>query len=182
MSDEKDQLLKDGFSDYVTKPIDEAMLRHSLYEYCDFQLFNDSGKNTELQNTANVKVSAKNEPNHNAIFNWSLALQRAANNKSLAREMFAGLINSLPETKLALEDAITSQDIELAKQLIHKLNGACCYTGVPNLAEITQQIETELKKGVSLDDLAPEWMEFFEHADAVLRHAEKLFPIIDQTD
>jgi two-component system sensor histidine kinase BarA len=182
LSDEKDQLLKDGFSDYVTKPIDEAMLRHSLYEYCDFQLFNDSGKNTELQNTANVKVSAKNEPNHNAIFNWSLALQRAANNKSLAREMFAGLINSLPETKLALEDAITSQDIELAKQLIHKLNGACCYTGVPNLAEITQQIETELKKGVSLDDLAPEWMEFFEHADAVLRHAEKLFPIIDQTD
>ena len=36
--EEKDKLLGKGFNAFITKPIDEAMLHHSIYEYCDSSL------------------------------------------------------------------------------------------------------------------------------------------------
>jgi len=168
LSEEKDKLLEEGFSDFVTKPIDEAMLRHSLYEYCDVSLFNQTN---ELSNIHQSMVSVLSKPK---IFDRNLALQRTAHNPVLAKEMFSGLLKSLPKTKVAIEEAITSQNADLAKQLIHKLNGACCYTGVINLAEIGQLIETELKRGTSLDELTPEWLEFFEHTETLLSEADDI--------
>jgi len=56
----------------------------------------------------------------------------------------------------------------MIKRLIHKLNGACCYTGTPNLAKITSQLETQLKMGLNLEELEPEFLEFFEHIEQVL--------------
>ena len=38
----------------------------------------------------------------------------------------------------------------------------------PNLAKITTQIETQLKMGLSIEELEPEFFEFFEHIDQVL--------------
>jgi two-component system sensor histidine kinase BarA len=183
LTEEKEKLLTAGFDGCVTKPIDEALLRHSLYEYCGLSQVNFEPQNTGI-NAIHPRES-KSIPERQTItyysqkiseqvFDYHLALTRAAQNNELAREMFSGLIASLPETKLSLENAINSQDIMLAKTLIHKLNGACCYTGVPNLANITNTLETELKKGLSIDELQPEWFEFFEHVETLLKHAEQI--------
>jgi len=82
--------------------------------------------------------------------------------------MFLGLVDSLPETQLSIREAIDMQDIDQIKRLVHKLNGACCYTGTPNLAKITTQLETQLKMGLSTEELEPEFLEFFEHIEQVL--------------
>jgi two-component system sensor histidine kinase BarA len=60
------------------------------------------------------------------------------------------------------------------KRLIHKLNGACCYTGVPRLTAVCQEIETQLKKEVPLDNLEPEFLELFEQIELVLAQAPKV--------
>ena len=105
------------------------------------------------------------------VIDWPLALKRAGNKEELAKEMLKGLVQSLPETKLHISEALTSQDVDKLKILVHKLNGACCYSGVPNLGRVTHQIETELKNDMTIDDLEPEFFEFFEHLDNVIAQA-----------
>ena len=170
--EEKDKLLEKGFNSFITKPIDEAMLHHSIYEYCDSTLL--ANRPTVVTSSSGTISSLRP-----TIIDWSLALQRAGQKSALAKDMFIGLVNSLPESKINISEALISQDIEQLKVLIHKLNGACCYSGVPSLGKVTHELETELKRGIALDDLEPEFFEFFEQIDLVLADAE---PFIQQLE
>ncbi len=146
----------------MTKPLDETMLRHIIYEYCDFKHL------TSPSSTLTTNSNAKDKKDVSKVIDWTLALKRSVNKADLAKEMFLGLVDSLPETQQSIQEAITAGDIALIKHLVHKLNGACCYTGAPNLAKITTQLETQLKMGLSIDELEPEFLEFFEHIEQVL--------------
>jgi len=162
LSGEKEKMHQQGFNAYMTKPIDETMLRHIIYEYCDFNhLVNPTSSSL-------TNISANNKENVTKVIDWPLALKRSANKADLAKEMFLGLVESLPETRQSIQEAITTQDVAQIKRLVHKLNGACCYTGAPNLAKITTQLETQLKMGLSIEELEPEFLEFFEHIEQVL--------------
>ena len=162
LSGEREKMHQQGFNAYMTKPIDETMLRHIIYEYCDFSyLVNSADPLTSSRILAEVEKTSK-------VIDWPLALKRSANKADLAKEMFFGLVDSLPETQQSIHQAIEAQDIAMLKRLVHKLNGACCYTGAPSLATITAHIETQLKMGVSLKELEPEFLEFFEHIEQVL--------------
>ena len=183
LSDEKEKLLQEGFSDYMAKPIDETMLRHIIYEYGTLDLAITESSNEKvhkiippvlIQTLIDINAPSIIGEMENKAVDWSLALQQTGNKAELAKEMLDGLINSLPDTQVYISDAIASQDIEKLKTLIHKLNGACCYTGVPHLRKITHQIETELKTGMSIDDLEPEFLEFFEHLENVMNEAPEL--------
>ncbi len=172
LGEEKDKLLDSGFNSFITKPIDEAMLHHSIYEYCDSTLL---ANRPELV-VPPVQPIISSRPQ---IIDWTLALQRAGQKSTLAKDMFIGLVNSLPESKTNISEALISQDIEQLKVLIHKLNGACCYSGVPNLGKVTHELETELKRGIAIDDLEPEFFEFFEQIDLVLEDAETFIKKLD---
>jgi two-component system sensor histidine kinase BarA len=162
LSGEKEKMQQQGFNAYMTKPIDESMLRHIIYEYCDFSHL-VSSESTEF-----IKGKVNELEQVNGVIDWPLALKRSANKADLAKEMFLGLVDSLPKTQQSIQEAITAQDIDEIKRLVHKLNGACCYTGAPNLAKITMQLETQLKIGLSIEELEPEFFEFFEHIEQVL--------------
>jgi len=162
LSGEKEKMHQQGFNAYMTKPIDETMLRHIIYEYCDFNHLANPSDAPLINNTIDEKITGSQ------VIDWSLALKRSANKPELAKEMFLGLIDSLPETQQNIREAISVKDIIQIKRLVHKLNGACCYTGVPNLAQITTQLETQLKMGLSIEELEPEFLEFFEHIEQVL--------------
>jgi len=181
LSGEKDKLLNQGFNSYMTKPIDEAMLRHIIYEYCDLDLLGNQPSTSTPIEPAQVdeQVNHHEENSQRNVIDWSLALQRAGKKEELAKDMLSGLVKSLPETKQSISEALTAQDIEQLKNLIHKLNGACCYSGVPDLGKMTHQIETELKQGVEIDDLEPEFFEFFEHIEKVINYAPMIFEEIE---
>jgi two-component system sensor histidine kinase BarA len=168
LGEEKDRLLEKGFNSFMTKPIDEAMLHHTIYEYCDSNLLANGNCHAVL-----APVTENINRLRSAVIDWPLALQRAGQKESLAKDMFIGLVNSLPESKTNISEAIIAQDVEQLKILIHKLNGACCYSGVPNLGKVTHELETELKRGIALDDLEPEFFEFFEQIDLVLADADE---------
>ena len=175
---EKEKLLQEGFNGYIAKPIDENMLRHNIYECCDLNLFtpgmtryDDSQTVEDTDIGINDSVASKLQSTN--LIDWPLALQRTGNRVDLAKSMLDGLIKSLPSTKQEIFDALTCQDVEQIKTLIHKLNGACCYTGVPSLAKISQHIEIQLKLNYSLDDLEPDFFEFFDHLDHILAQGPK---------
>ncbi|ALO35711.1 histidine kinase [Colwellia sp. MT41] len=162
LSGEREKMQQQGFNAYMTKPIDEAMLRHIIYEYCDF--------NHLVSSAAPLITSSRlaEVENFSKVIDWPLALKRSANKADLAKEMFLGLIESLPQIQQDIHQAIAAQDIALLKRLVHKLNGACCYTGAPSLAKITAHLETQLKMGIGLEELEPEFLEFFDHIEQVL--------------
>jgi two-component system sensor histidine kinase BarA len=172
--EEKDKLLDKGFNSLMTKPIDEAMLHHCIYEYCDSTLLISS----PVLKPSSAAVMSSLRPK---IIDWSLALQRAGQKPALAKDMFIGLVNSLPESKTAISEALLSQDIKQLEILIHKLNGACCYSGVPSLGKVTHELETELKCGITLENLVPEFFEFFEQIDLVLEDADDFIKQLDAT-
>jgi two-component system sensor histidine kinase BarA len=170
LNEERDKLLKVGFNSYMTKPIDEVMLRHNIYQYCGDSLSGHYQQDSPfiIANDQNNKLSI--EPVvQNKVIDWPLALERAGNKVELAKEMLQGLVGSLPETQQSIRDAITCFDTELLKTLIHKLNGACCYSGVPSLRGITHEIETQLKSGQSIELLEPELFELFEQIENVTK-------------
>ena len=173
LSGEREKMQQQGFNAYMTKPIDETMLRHIVYEYCDFNhLVSPVIELSESDSSKELKPVQK-------VIDWPLAVKRSANQIELAKEMFIGLIESLPETKQSIEEAVSANDHAEIKRLVHKLNGACCYTGAPNLAKITNQLETQLKMGLSIEELEPELLEFFEHMEQVLIAAPEALKEID---
>jgi two-component system sensor histidine kinase BarA len=170
LSGEKEKMQQHGFDAYMTKPIDETMLNHIIYEYCDINYFLDSAKKNLLPPREILPLAQETE-NSIKIIDWSLALKRTGGKENLAKEMLTGLIDYLPESKINISTALEKQDSNQLKTLIHKLNGTCCYTGVPHLTNICQEIETQLKKEVSLDTLEPEFLEFFEQIELILKKA-----------
>lgn len=175
LNGEKEKMQQQGFDAYMTKPIDETMLRHIIYEYCDFAnvaCFNDDYV------PDNLVVNKKNDLS--TIIDWSLALERTGGKVPLAQEMLNGLVDHLMNNQQNISKALLDEDTIQLKRLIHKLNGSCCYTGVPNLNHICQHLETQLKEEVSLDNLEPEFLELFEHIEQVLATAPKMLAEIDE--
>jgi two-component system sensor histidine kinase BarA len=170
LNEERDKLLKVGFNSYMTKPIDEVMLRHNIYQYCGDSLSGHYRQDSPflIANKQNNKLAT--EPvGQNKVIDWPLALERAGNKVELAKEMLQGLVGSLPETRQSISEAVTCLDTDQLKALIHKLNGACCYSGVPSLRGITHEIETQLKSGLSIELLEPEFFELFEQIENVTK-------------
>jgi len=170
LSGEKEKMQKQGFNAYMTKPIDETMLNHIIYEYCDVNYFINSAKQNSPMQLEPLSIAPQAD-NIAKIIDWPLALKRTGGKEALAKEMLSGLIDGLPENQKSISSALIKQDTSQLKSLIHKLNGACCYTGVPNLTTVCQEIETQLKKEVPLDNLEPEFLEFFEQVELVLAQA-----------
>jgi len=169
LNGEKEKMQQQGFNAYMTKPIDETMLSHIIYEYCDFDNF------VCLDNdTFPAHHTVKEEPNPSITIDWSLALERTGGKAALAKEMLTGLVDSLASNQHSIRQALIDEDTNQLKRLIHKLNGSCCYTGVPNLSNICQQLETQLKRNVALGNLEPEFFELFEHIEQVLAAAPKV--------
>ena len=183
LNGEKEKMHQQGFNAYMTKPIDETMLSHIIYEYCDFQEFVQFADKDiiALPDKATPKQSEISEFAINStIIDWPLALERTAGKESLAIEMLSGLIDNLSESHQNINQALVSGEVDTLKRLIHKLNGACCYTGVPNLHNVCQQLESQLKKEISLGDLEPEFFELFEHIEQVLVEAPKVLTELDE--
>ena len=76
---------------------------------------------------------------------WQLALKRANQNHLAAKELLQEFIDSMPGVISTLQSLWEQEDYEQMKAEIHKLHGGCCYTGVPRLQNLTDELETALK-------------------------------------
>lgn len=157
---ERARLLSLGFNEFLSKPLDEKMLHYTLQEFCP--LIGQSAAATD-------NSAGDVEPGNggNGLIDWKIALQRAAGKPALAKDMLNMLLTGLPETQQQLSDAIHADNAEQLLQLIHKLHGACCYTGVPGLKNLAETLETQLKTGATLQQLEPELFELDDMLSAL---------------
>ncbi|MDP2634875.1 MULTISPECIES: two-component sensor histidine kinase BarA [unclassified Pseudoalteromonas] len=163
LAGEKEQLIKDGFKGYLTKPIDEDMLKQSISEY--------SPKSPIMRDKNRQEHIVSEPPFTSNSLDWTLALQRAGGKHELALEMLNMLLLSVPETLRLLDEAIHNQDCEHVLSIIHKFHGACCYTGVPKLKKLAEGLETALKGDCDLSYIKPELFELNDELENLMTDA-----------
>ncbi|WP_205312521.1 two-component sensor histidine kinase BarA [Rheinheimera maricola] len=154
---ERARLLTLGFNEFLTKPLDEKMLQCSLQEFCP---------------ASRILPELPNWP-ASKLVNWPTALERAGGKCSLMKEMLQMLLASVPATREALQHALKNHDSAQLLQQVHKLHGACCYTGVPRLKDLAELIETNLKQGKNLTELEPEFLELDDVLQALYQESQQ---------
>jgi two-component system sensor histidine kinase BarA len=124
--EEQERLLASGMDDYIPKPIEAEKLIDLIKSWC-----------VHIE-PAELEV---------ASIDWSLALKRANQNEEAAKELLKSFIQLLPETLETLTKQWEAQDYNALKLEVHKLHGACCYTGLPKMQHLANETETALKLG-----------------------------------
>lgn len=162
LDEERQKLLSEGFHSFLTKPLDETMLRHIIYEHCALEHLR-ADKTQPLSAPKGAFTGLDDN-----IFDWQLALKRAGNKQDLAKDMLQMLLASIEESQPKLTAALEKGDVDTVKHHIHRLNGACCYTGAANLGKAVDLLETLLKKDHQVDSLEPEFLELFDEIEKLV--------------
>jgi two-component system sensor histidine kinase BarA len=162
---ERERLMSLGFSEFLSKPLDEQMLHFALKECCP-------NVQPLPQRLPEPPVQALNLPQSRQI-DWELALHCAAGKIDLAKEMLQIFLQSLPATLTELEVLVRTNQLEPLIQLVHKLHGATCYVGVSQLKQLTELIETELKQGKSIVQLEPELFELHDRLQSLVNESRQ---------
>jgi len=164
LSGEREQLLKLGMDDYLSKPIDESMLKNVLSRHQTHQAQLDS----PLQSGESLAPIS--------TLDWQLALSQSANKVALAQDLLQMLVEFLPQVAERVEAVTRGEPDDDILALIHKLHGSCSYSGVPRLKQLCFYIEQQLRQGVSVETLEPEWFELLDEIDNVKRAALAYLP------
>ncbi|MDP5188932.1 two-component sensor histidine kinase BarA [Rheinheimera baltica] len=154
---ERARLLTLGFNEFLSKPLDENMLHCTLREFCP---------------VGRTQPPAPNWP-VSKLIDWPLALERASGKCSLVKEMLQMLVSSIPASRAAMQHAQATHNTAELLQQVHKLHGACCYTGVPRLKQLAELLETQLKKDEKLAQLEPELLELDDIMQALWQESQQ---------
>lgn len=138
--EEQERLLASGMEDYLPKPIEISALLDIIRRWCH-----------------NHAMPAIPE----STLDWDLAIKRTNHNDETARELLRDFIKLLPESVEVLTQAWHERDFDTLKVEVHRLHGACCYTGVPRLQTLADELESALKQEQTMliAELMPMFME-----------------------
>ncbi len=121
LDEEKNRLLKLGFDAFISKPIDEDKLKALLDE--DIA----STPPTQQESIATVTETS---------VDYDLTRKLSANNIQLMTATFAMLQLELGDYVHEITAAIDAAEYSQIDTIIHKLQGVCCYAGLPRLKKL----------------------------------------------
>lgn len=124
--EEQERLLASGMDDYLPKPIDVEQLLDLIKRWCQI---------TDPEKLALPSLD------------WQLALKRTNHNEEATKELLNDFINLLPRSIEAIKTEWENRNYAGLQAEVHKLHGASCYTGVPKLQGLAEEIEGALKLG-----------------------------------
>ncbi|GEM_PF-2943972 len=140
--EERENLLKSGMDDYLAKPIDIKKFN---------QLVNKWVFSTSKRKLVNTKEDKKPVNSIKHGIDWPLAMQRAGDQSSIAVEMLLMLVDTFEDMKQEVRQIQKTQNRQALLAAIHKFHGATCYSGVPYLNYLANNIELQLKKSITVD-------------------------------
>jgi two-component system, NarL family, sensor histidine kinase BarA len=107
---------------------------------------------------------------------WVQCVDRAAGNEAVARELLVAIIEELPTHKYDIITAHQQQDPTLMASIAHKVNGLCCYSGMPQLKEAARAIETAVHEN-NTAVIDEHYQNFITQLDRVLTDFETKFSV-----
>lgn len=156
LSEEKQNFLNNGLDDFLSKPIKLPELVRIVNQWCE---------DTHVpKQTLNEEVVEICELSQDSI-DWRLAVSRSNNSENLAISFMDEFVEHLKIQLSILEPLKGQESNEQLLANIHKLHGACCYTGVPKLQTYCHDLEVLLKQSPQLshDDQTSELLMEIQH-------------------
>lgn len=110
-----------------------------------------------------------------AAINWSLCVQKVSGNHELASEFLARFVEELAINRDEFLQLMHAKNIKEIERAAHKLHGACCFCGVPNLQTHVARLEALAREASHIDELKMVFSQFLQCVDAVLSEYQRLF-------
>lgn len=99
---------------------------------------------------------------------WELCIEKSNGNSTLATEYLKEFIKELIKNRTEFIDLWQAKNFDALASAAHKLRGACCFCGVPNLQSQIMLLETELQKNKKHLALEKVFKNFLKSIDEVI--------------
>jgi len=144
-----------GFSDLLTKPLDEQKLGQIISKHLQISPNNNSDdQSPKLSDTLVTKRDHNNASTPAlAIFDWQEAIHLCNDNTVLAEEFSAQMFASLPEARTRIENAWKDDDLAVAESEIHSLHGMTLLCGTPALRAAVAHAEYLMKRSAPMSEI-----------------------------
>ncbi|MBU2865107.1 response regulator [Reinekea forsetii] len=150
LAEEQEAMLAAGMDDYLAKPIDEDQLQRTLFKWTGAMLGNSINPNVIEHSEDSVETFPTVDTDALAEYetvDLVFSLEKANGKLSLAKDMFAMLLDSLEKDQEQINNQYQQGDYKALLELVHRLHGACAYCGVPRLKLASYSTESLLKQG-----------------------------------
>lgn len=130
-TEEKARLLSAGLDDYLSKPVSEAQLAHTIKRWMEVYASAEPEEPAKLVEPRLVDISE--------------SLNLANQDAGLARDLLRMLLKGLHKDEQELSRHYREADYKALFERVHRLHGGCCYCGVPRLRAATEQLQELLR-------------------------------------
>ena len=160
----KEQYIKAGFSDYLSKPIHGTELEKMLLEY----LPQDKVGMTQKEETD--KAESKTEDNSTASYiNKKVGLQYCMDSMDFYKEMLELYCDGYEERVATLTEALDKEDWEIYTVSVHSLKSTSLNIGGEKVSKAAKELE-EAGKKLRASEQVEDSKEFIkEHHDAAMK-------------
>jgi len=155
LEEEKQNILKSGFNDCLTKPIDMQALTTTVEHWTGYSI-----------NTIKRELPEKKTAENNNAIDTTEGLRLAGGKYDLAEEMLDMLIGGLKEDWQRIQVYAQQKNHTLLLEKVHYLHGATRYCGVPRLQQAIAKLEKQLK--TKQNDFKEELQQLEREIDQIL--------------
>lgn len=138
-SEERREMLSAGFNDHLGKPIMDDALIATLRKW------NQYPEQRAIETTAS-QIGGDTERASRSVsespVDLKSCLELSGNRTDVAQELLSQLLEQLQTNREAINSSLAADDIKTYRERVHRLHGHACYTGVPNLRRLCNDIES----------------------------------------
>ncbi|WP_165856971.1 response regulator [Marinobacter sp. JSM 1782161] len=150
LSEEKDRLMRQGFDGYLTKPVNSEQLLEALARHTGYQ-GSTTGETPRAAPTADSRgqgrgIRPSSKEKQLPCVDVEESIRLAAGKADLAEELFSMLLEQVSFDQNGIRKLLTDNDEAELLERVHKLHGATRYCGVPELRNLSERLETALKR------------------------------------
>ena len=138
MSGDRDECLRAGYDDYLSKPIDKRRLLETVRHYLDAAPSNGR----EGSSTKRCARAALGSP----------ITSELADDPEL-KDLLAHFVGLLPEKVTQLAGLFAARDMEALRRFVHQIKGSAGGYGFPELTARAAQLEAQLHAQISLESI-----------------------------
>jgi signal transduction histidine kinase/DNA-binding response OmpR family regulator len=135
MKGDREQCIKSGMDDYISKPIEPQVLIDTIKKWTE----NYEEKKVNIAPTQHE--SQKSDLAEDTPINIKAALNRLGGNQKILKELLEEFMCYLPNKLQTIDEAVKREDIDLLQREAHSIKGVAANLGAENIADLFSGLE-----------------------------------------